>query len=153
MVEMITRWKNTSMDLTYRLGRQPTPREVAAEMDIPERREHIIKRVMRANQSASPAISLDHLLQGTDSIVDRRTPRPDEVVVDTSEAEGLKDLLDQLEERQALILRMRFGMDGHEPKTLKEIGAVIGLTRERVRQIESEALRKLRLLKKRESHL
>ncbi|MHC4470476.1 MAG: sigma-70 family RNA polymerase sigma factor [Planctomycetota bacterium] len=150
MVEMITKWKNASMELTYKLGRQPTIQEVAQELDIPQQNLHLIKRAMRANESAGQAVSLDSLLQGKDTLEDPRSRRPDEQVLDNSEVDRLQDLLESLDERQSNILRLRFGLGDHEPMTLKEIGEIVGLTRERVRQIENEALRRLFKILKRE---
>ncbi len=153
MVEMVTKWKNASMDLTYRLGRHPSPLEVAEILNIPADQERLIKRVMRANQTSSHAVSLDNLLQGTDSFEDRRATSPDEKVLQESELERIQDLLKALDERQQLIIQRRFGLDNTERKTLKEIGEDLGLTRERVRQIEKEAIRKMQLLDRRESRM
>ena len=78
---------------------------------------------------------------------DKKTPSPDEVVFNQAESEMIQRLLGQIDDREAEILRLRYGLEeGREPMTLKEIGAKIGLTRERVRQIEHEALRKLNCL-------
>jgi RNA polymerase primary sigma factor len=151
MVEMVTKWKNASMELTYRLGRQPSPTEVAEILNIPADQERLIKRVMRANQTSSQAISLDSLLQGTDSLEDRRSDSPETKVLKESELDRIQDLLDSLDERQQLIIQHRFGLGNIERKTLKEIGEDLGLTRERVRQIEKEAIRKMQLLDRRES--
>jgi RNA polymerase primary sigma factor len=153
MVEMVTKWKNASMELTYQLGRQPTPTEVAEILNIPLDQERLIKRVMRANQTSSQAVSLDNLLQGTDSLEDRRSASPDEEVLRESELERIQEFLDALDERQQLIIRRRFGLENTEKKTLKEIGEELGLTRERVRQIEKEAIRKMQLLERRESRM
>jgi RNA polymerase primary sigma factor len=152
MVEMISRWKSATVDLTYELGRQPTTQEVAEHLDISPSQERLIRRVLRTHESSGHALSLDHLLDGKDVLPDPRTRRPDEEVVETSEVDRLQELLGQLDERQANILRLRFGLAGGEPRTLKEIGKMIGLTRERVRQIENEALRLLFRILKREGH-
>jgi RNA polymerase primary sigma factor len=153
MVEMVTKWKNASMELTYHLGRQPTPTEVAEILNIPADQERLIKRVMRANQTSSQAVSLDNLLQGTDSLEDRRSAAPDVEVLRESELERIKEFLEALDDRQQLVIRRRFGLENTEKKTLKEIGEELGLTRERVRQIEKEAIRKMQLLERRESRM
>ena len=150
MVELITKWKNASMELTYKLGRPPTIHEVAIELDVPPQNLHLLKRAMRANQTAGQAVSLDTILMGTDSLEDPRIRPPDEEVLDSSEVDRLQELLGSLEKRQAFILRLRFGLGEEEPMTLKEIGEIVGLTRERVRQIENEALRRLFKILKRE---
>ena len=77
-------------------------------------------------------------------VCDGHTPTPDQNVIDSDELKQLVELLGNIDEREAKILKLRYGLDGEDPMTLKEIGARIGLTRERVRQIEHETLRKLR---------
>ena len=77
---------------------------------------------------------------------DEKTPAPEDQVFSDNEARTIQALLNQIDEREATILRMRYGLNDHEPMTLKEIGASIGLTRERVRQIEAEARQKLSAL-------
>ena len=79
-------------------------------------------------------------------LADDKTPAPEEALFSEAEAHTIQQLLDQIDEREAKILRLRFGLDDREPMTLKEIGEEIGLTRERVRQIEHEALAKLNAL-------
>ena len=80
----------------------------------------------------------------TEGIADRKTPRPEDALLNESEATKIVALLDDLDDRESVILRLRYGLDGDEPMTLKQIGAKINLTRERVRQIECEALRKIK---------
>jgi RNA polymerase primary sigma factor len=152
MVEIITKWKNANMELTCELGRQPTMDEIAERLDLRPDQRHLIRRAMRANEAAGQSVSLDNLLQGVDALEDPRTRRPDQEVLESSEVDRLQELLATLEDREANILRLRFGLGDREPMTLKEIGEIVGLTRERVRQIENEALRRLfRTLKREES--
>jgi RNA polymerase primary sigma factor len=153
MVEILTRWKNAQMELTLRLGRPPSLREIAEELDIPARQESIIQRVLRAGPGAGPAISLDALLDGRDSFVDPNVNRPEDEVLRTSEKEHVRRLLDQLDPREAEILRLKFGIDTPEALTLEEIGDRMGLTRERVRQIIVEVKERIRKIERRESHL
>ena len=80
----------------------------------------------------------------TEGIADHRTPPPDDALLNQSEASQIAALLEDMDDRESTILRLRYGLDGAEPMTLKEIGAKISLTRERVRQIECEALRMIR---------
>jgi RNA polymerase primary sigma factor len=80
----------------------------------------------------------------TEGIPDHKTPRPEDALLHESEATRIIGLLEDLDDRESKILRMRYGLDGREPLTLKEIGTKINLTRERVRQIECEALRKIK---------
>ena len=77
-------------------------------------------------------------------VSDTNTPTPDQIVLDSDELRHMRELLSVIDEREAKILKLRYGLDGEDPMTLKEIGHRIGLTRERVRQIEHETLRKLR---------
>ena len=143
MVEMIARWKHASLLLEEELGRPPNLEEMSRALSIPPRKIKIIRRAVKAftspNQmaSAEDAISLNEMLE------DERTPRPEEAVFSADEMTTIKKLLDEIDEREATVLRLRYGLDSDEPLTLKEIGARVGLTRERVRQIEKEALEKL----------
>jgi RNA polymerase primary sigma factor len=143
MVELIARWKNVAMELQYRLSRQPTVHEVAAEMDIPRESVRIIKRAIRASNGASQVVSLDAVFASNEAIEAPAVKRPDETVFDAFEIEQLEKMLGAIDEREATILKMRYGLGEHDPMTLKEIGVRVHLTRERVRQIENEALRKL----------
>jgi RNA polymerase primary sigma factor len=78
-----------------------------------------------------------------DSLADDSQRRPDEVILEQNQLEKLRELLDRMDERESTILKLRYGLSGREPMTLKEIGAEVGLTRERVRQIEVESIRRL----------
>lgn len=145
MVELIARWKRTSQQLEDELGRAPTMQELAAAMEVSPRKIRIIRKAVRAFQrpaqtggsGGDDGPTLSEMLQ------DSRTPTPDEKMLESDELRTIRKLLDAIDTREATILRLRYGIDGQEPLTLKEIGAHIGLTRERVRQIEIEALRKL----------
>ncbi len=143
MVEMIAKWKEANAVFQDREGRQPTIRELAEHMSVPERKVHMIRRAVKAFNS-SKQTTLDDSEQGLlDMLTDNRTPRPEDALFSESETATLQALLSQIDEREAKVLRMRFGLDDGEGMTLKEIGAKIGLTRERVRQIQDGALRKL----------
>lgn len=143
MVEMIAKWKQGAAELQSKLNRQPTLEEMARHLGLSERKVRIIRRAVRAFSShkhpgdSTSTFSLDEML------ADDRTPAPEDAVFDQADTEFVQALLDRIDEREAKILRLRFGLDRQEPMTLKQIGKAIGLTRERVRQIEREALRKL----------
>ena len=145
MVELIARWKKASRDLEEKLGRQPNVQELADEMELPPKKVRIIKKAVRATQRPAQnglggdddAPSLSEMLE------DPRTAPPEMEVLKNDDLETIGVLLAAIDDREATILRLRFGLDGEEPLTLKQIGERIGLTRERVRQIEIEALRKL----------
>jgi RNA polymerase primary sigma factor len=145
MVELIAKWKHTSRRLEEQLGRQPTLIELSEEMDLPIKKIRIIKRAVRAMRSPTQApIGEDgELVNFGDLIADSKGETPDAMVLQDDEIKTIHKLLDAIDEREATVLRLRFGLDGKPPLTLKQIGAEIGLTRERVRQIEAEALRKL----------
>lgn len=143
MNELISKWKVVSRELAYMLGRQPTVEEVAEELGIPRNNWPLLKRTIIVS-GMGPSVSLDVLSQNQDTVEDATTKTPDEELSTNDLLKKLSELLDVIDEREATILRLRYGLgDGAEPMTLKEIGKVIGLTRERVRQIEQDALRKL----------
>jgi RNA polymerase primary sigma factor len=108
----------------------------------------IIKKAVKAYHSPTQftggSAGSDDEMTINDVVADMNTPTPDESVCGSDELRQLQELLDQIDERAAKILKLRYGLEGQDPMTLKEIGQQIGLTRERVRQIEHEALRKLR---------
>lgn len=142
MVELISKWKNVSMELAYALGRQPTPSEIALELDIPLESWGLIKRTIKSCASGQ-SFHMDLTESLSDMIEDPNMKSPDKDLLDNYELQKINELLHAIDEREALILKLRYGIGDKEPMTLKDIGEVIGLTRERVRQIENEALKKL----------
>ncbi len=145
MVDLIARWKRATAELEERLGRPPTTPELAQALDLPPRKIRIIRKAVRAMQrptQTSAGLSEDSPLL-SDILHDDKTPAPEQAVLDRDDIQTIRRLLEQIDQREATILRLRFGLDGKEPLTLKQIGAQIGLTRERVRQLEIGALRKL----------
>ncbi len=144
MSELISRWRVVSQELGYLLGRAPTVEEVAEELGIPEDNWPLLKRTIIVS-GMGPQVSLDILTQGQDTVEDARTLTPDEELLNTDLLKRLDELLQVIDEREATILKLRYGLgnENGEQMTLKEIGKVVGLTRERVRQIEQDALKKL----------
>ena len=145
MVELISKWKRASRELEEKLGRPPTSAELAEVMDLPPAKVRIIRKAVRALQrpvQSSQGTSADGFMLA-EMLQDFKSPTPDEQVFNTDDLKTLHQLLQCIDEREATILRLRFGLDGQEPMTLKEIGKQVGLTRERVRQLEIEALEKL----------
>ncbi|HID77920.1 MAG TPA: RNA polymerase sigma factor RpoD/SigA [Planctomycetaceae bacterium] len=143
MVELLSKWRRASTRLAEELGRTPTPEEVARVLGLPRKKLSIIKKAIRIYNLTPQTDQGDSGWSLGDMIMDERTRSPDEELL---EHDNLRHVLRQLEvmdQREATVLKMRFGLDGHEPRTLKEIGQALGLTRERVRQIETEALAKL----------
>ncbi len=145
MVELIAKWKEASRRLEDELGRQPTTQELAAEMEIPLKKLKIIWRALKAFHAPpqSPLGEDGQAIDLADLFEDFRGEQPDEAIAQSEEFRTIFKLLDAIDERDARVLRLRFGLEGQEPLTLKQIGKEIGLTRERVRQIEVDALRKL----------
>jgi RNA polymerase primary sigma factor len=145
MVELISRWKDASRRLEEEFGRPPTSQELAKEMDLPPKKMQIIRRAMRALQAPTqgPIGEDGDLAQLADLFEDSRCRPPEETIAQSEEFQTILKLLDAIDERDARVLKLRFGLEGQEPLTLKQIGQEVGLTRERVRQIEVDALRKL----------
>jgi len=145
MVELIAKWKHACRQFEDEHQRQPTIEELAQILDVPAKKVSIIKSAGKAFSSPSQAPLGDdgEPLNFSDTLTDHTASRPEDSVFQTDELETIYKLLDAIDEREARVLRLRFGLDGKEPLTLKQIGLEINLTRERVRQIEAEALRKL----------
>jgi len=144
MVELIARWKQTHRALEDELGRPPTAPELAKAMHVSQKKLQIIRRAMKAaNSSAQPVGEDGEPTDFSDLFEDHRCEPPDETIAQSEEFQTIIKLLDSIDERDARVLKLRFGLEGQEPLTLKQIGKEVGLTRERVRQIEVEALRKL----------
>lgn len=144
MVEMISRFRETHEQFLETEGRPPSNEELAEKMQLSENKvSHIRSAVKAVSTPTHDAEGADGLTV-TEGIADPNTPMPDHDLIDQSEKSKMLELLTDLDERENTILKFRYGLDGGDPMTLKEIGARINLTRERVRQIEGEALQKIR---------
>jgi len=143
MVEMIARWKQVSAEFEEQFDRSPTVEEMSRALQMSPRKVRIIRRAVKAFSSPTQMPSAEDSLTLNEMLEDDKTPRPEEAVFNADELQTIKKLLDQIDDREAAVLRLRFGLEQDEPLTLKEIGKRVGLTRERVRQIEKEALEKL----------
>lgn len=143
MVEMMSKMKYAMRALEEELGRLPNIDELASRLQMSPRKLKIIRKAIKAAGSPTQSGSDDGELTINELVPDTNNPSPDQAVCDTDDLRQLHMLLEQIDEREATILRLRYGLSGEEPMTLKEIGQRIGLTRERVRQIEHEALQKL----------
>jgi RNA polymerase primary sigma factor len=117
---------------------------MAEHMKLSERKVRIIRRAVKAFSAPTQSEGADGSLSLSQILEDTRTPSPEQAAFTQADSEVVRRLLDRIDHREAVILRMRFGLDDQPPMTLKQIGAKIGLTRERVRQLEREALAKLR---------
>jgi len=145
MVELIAKWKVTARKLEAELGYPPSINELADAMELPAKKVRIIKRAIKAFKAPSQApADADGEQMGLGEIVaDTRHGLPHDSMFKDSELQMLRKLLDSIDQREAAILRLRFGLDGQEPMTLKQIATEVGISRERVRQIVDEALTRL----------
>src|SRR5882762_428215 len=143
MVELLAKWRRATSKLQDELGRPPSQEEVASSLNLPKKKLSIIKKAIRVYNSAPQGDQAETGWSIDEMLMDGRAKSPDMEMVETDDLSQVMMLLDKMDKREATVLRMRFGLDDEEPKTLKEIGESLGLTRERVRQIESEALGKL----------
>ncbi|MGB9690213.1 RNA polymerase sigma factor RpoD/SigA [Thermogutta sp.] len=143
MVELLSKWRRASTRLAEELGRTPTPEEVARVLGIPRKKLGIIKKAIRIYNLTPHTDQADNGWSLGEMLEDERFRPPDEELVTHDSLNHIREKLKHMDPREAAVLRMRFGLDDKQPKTLKEIGEILGLTRERVRQIETEALQKL----------
>lgn len=145
MVELIAKWKSAFRKLETELGHPPTMAELARSMDLPVRKVRMIRRAVKAFRAAANEHVTDSgdIRPLTELVADHKNGSPDETVLRGEELRLVKRLLDTIDDREARILRLRFGLEGSDPLTLKEISDEVGLSRERVRQLVDEALTKL----------
>lgn len=143
MNELLIKWRRATARLQDELGRTPTQEEVAAKLNLPKKKLNIIRKAIRI-YNATPQTSDEEGGRSLDELImDVRSLTPENHLLRSDDLHQVVHLLHQLDKREAEVLRLRFGLDGEDPRTLKEIGECLCLTRERVRQIEGEALRKL----------
>ena len=143
MVELLSKWRRATAKLDGELGRPPTQEEVAKELQLPKKKLSIVKTAIHLYNMTPQTDEDDGGWTMSDMVADERQKGPEAEMVDADNLKHVYRMLDTMDPREATILRMRFGLDDAEPRTLKEIGESLGLTRERVRQIESEALKRL----------
>lgn len=143
MVELLSKWRRATAQLNDALGRPPTQDEVAKALELPKKKLNIIKKAIKIYNATPQTDQPEAGWTLGEMLTDERTKTPDAEMVMSDDLVQVLQLLEKMDKREATILRMRFGLDAEEPKTLKEIGEALGLTRERVRQIESEALARL----------
>ena len=143
MVELLSKWRRATARLSDALGRTPTSEEVARMLGLARKKLPIIKKAIHVQQNAPQTEQAEGGWSLGELIRDENAKCPAEVLLDHDTLRHVMQRIEGLNERAAKILRLRFGLGGGEPMTLKDIGAVLGLTRERVRQIESETLANL----------
>ncbi len=144
MVETINKLIRVSRQLLQELGREPSPEEIAAEMDIPVERVREILKISQEPVSLETPIGEEEDSHLGDFIQDENVPVPAEAAAFTLLREQLSVVLETLTERERKVLKLRFGLDDGRARTLEEVGKEFNVTRERIRQIEAKALRKLR---------
>jgi RNA polymerase primary sigma factor len=144
MVSLLAKWKRVTNGLTERLGRPATPDEVGRALRLSKKKVGIVAKAIKVNNltphsegNDDDGIALD------DVLTDDRSKSPDDLLIEADDLERILASLGQLDEREATVVRMRFGLDPYTQMTLREVGENLGLTRERVRQLESQALLKL----------
>ena len=144
MVETINKLIRIQRQLLQDLGREPTPEEIGAEMDLPTEKVREILKIAQEPVSLETPIGEEDDSHLGDFIEDQDATSPAEHAAYELLKEQLEDVLDTLTDREENVLRLRFGLDDGRTRTLEEVGKVFGVTRERIRQIEAKALRKLR---------
>ncbi len=144
MVETINKQVRVSRELLQKLGREPTPEEIAKEMGVSERRVIEIQKIAQDPVSLETPIGEEEDSHLGDFIEDEGTTAPNDVLAATMLKEHLISVLDTLTPREEKVLRLRYGIDDGRSRTLEEVGKEFNVTRERIRQIEAKALRKLR---------
>jgi RNA polymerase primary sigma factor len=145
MVSLLSKWRRVSVVLTDRLGRTPTPEEIGKALRLSKKKVGIVAKAIKVNNLTPRAEGSDE--EGgfviDDVLTDERIRPPDDVLGEADDLERIFTRISQLDDREATVIRMRFGLEPYAPMTLREIGENLGLTRERVRQLETLALAKL----------
>ena len=142
MVEIIAKWKTVANEFTQKHGRKPDMQEIAEAMGLGEEGIEILKRAINASDNFSRPVSLD-VMWASGEVADGKGAPTDKAVFSQMETERIDVLLKSINEREAAVLRFRYGLYDGQPMTLGDIGKKLRITRERVRQIEKTALRKL----------
>jgi RNA polymerase primary sigma factor len=143
MVELLSKWRRANTRLSEELGRTPTHEEIARVLGLPKKKLPIIKKAIRIYNSTPQTDQAEAGWSLGEMVMDERMRTPEDELLETDVLKRVLEMIEHLDEREATVLRMRFGLGDCEPHTLKEIGEKLGLTRERVRQIETEALQRL----------
>jgi RNA polymerase primary sigma factor len=144
MAELMTKWRRASAHLHDKLGRTPTREEIAANLHLSAKKIKIIQKALRIYDAIPQGTGAEEGRFLEEMLTDDHAKAPDAGLSDADQLREVLGMLDELDARSADVLRLRYGLLGENPMTLKEIGDRLGLTRERVRQIEREALTQLR---------
>ncbi|MBC7361193.1 MAG: sigma-70 family RNA polymerase sigma factor [Candidatus Aminicenantes bacterium] len=141
--DKISRMNREMEALRKELGREPTRDEIAQRLQMTPEEVADLELIQEKGLSLSDKLGEDEELVVEDRVSDELTPSVEYQIIKNSIEQQIREVLNELDEREALVLKLRFGIDGEEPMTLQEIGDRLGLTRERIRQIEQKAMRKL----------
>ena len=144
MVEKLNRVTHVERQLVQSMGREPEPSEIAAELDITVREVRDILRVAQMPISLEKPVGDEEESELGDFVADDRTEEPFDSATERIQREDIQKALDALPERERQVIELRYGLRGHEPLTLEEVGRAFGVTRERIRQIENNTLKKLK---------
>lgn len=143
MVELINQWRQAHAELELQLGRTVSLEEMAGAMKVPIRKARAIQDIVAVVEAGFQYDSIEDNAGLEESIEDEKMSAPEEAIGTDEELARAIELLEEIDPREAEVLRLRFGIGGQEPLTLKQIGKKLGLTRERVRQIQRDGLAKL----------
>ncbi len=144
MVSLLAKWKRATAVLADRLGRPPTNEEVGKALRLSKKKLGIVAKAIRVNNLTPHPDGDDEDGFAIDEVLtDEKSRPPDAVLIEHDDLDRIFRRLDQLDDREASVIRMRFGLEPYAPMTLREVGENLGLTRERVRQLENQALNRL----------
>jgi RNA polymerase primary sigma factor len=144
MVSLLAKWRRASAVLTERMGRAPTHDEVGKALRLSKKKIGIVAKAIRVNNLTPHSENSDDDGPALDNVLtDDRSKGAESQLIEADDLDRIFMHLDLLEDREATVIRMRFGLESYQPMTLREVGENLGLTRERVRQLESQALQKL----------
>jgi RNA polymerase primary sigma factor len=142
MADIMNRVSRTTRELSQELGRDPTAAEIGHQLDMKPHKVEEIQRLMRETVSLEAPLG-EGEASLADFIEDEDTPQPDQIAVDSMIRSDIRRILEGVSERERRILELRFGLTGEEPMTLEQVGKRLGVTRERIRQMELKTLRRL----------
>jgi RNA polymerase primary sigma factor len=141
---LLSQWRLVVSEMTSDPNREPSEQEVARRLRVPRKKLAVLRHADRVAGVTHLSSEEDDDWTRSRTLVDERIPSPDVPLCRQEEQHRVRLLLAQLEEREAMVLRLRFGLDDHQPRTLQAVGKHLGVTRERARQLEAQALNKLR---------
>ncbi len=143
MVSLLAKWRRATAVLTDRLGRAPTDEEVGKALRLSKKKLGIVAKAIRVNNLTPHPEGDEEGGFAIDDVLTDQAPSVADVMGEIDDLDRIFARIEQLDDREASVIRMRFGLEPHEPMTLREVGENLGLTRERVRQLENQALGKL----------